>query len=557
MWPDNENIIRKENQDNMEKDASKCIDKYDVALAISSGALTAALDVIWVNDISFADAHAWGSEQIDGFVMKVAKSKGYNGNDIAGAIKKLEDDFPMDGDLLTNKFGGGSYHHLRDFSHHPTPVGLIFSLLMQFTGKGYGTDTIGKFVRYDIPDWKPKGFEESIYLGTVSWLFHIVSDMAGSSGTRRIGKEGTGLPGPLLSFFKEISAIPGIRGIAGKTDPKQSANEESNYTFSVVCSKMFNGTLLGEHDENGKPVLHQELRFDLRTELGIVHESIKNKQYIPVVFYELIISSFYSVRRFLIQIEKKQIDNIDSLKEIEISKCLPWKNEAIRHMRMIGAATFSSIDLAASGIKAALKNKDNPSGFALDFMQGINYWGLGKLVLASNSEFLLGLQKMQTGFMNLAKKQKETIIEKLPNGKDDWNLGKYSVETAVSVAKIGTPIGFIAATIGVYDEIKRSLDDLKLATEERIRIEEICSERIQSIQSYRADMEEVVSDYFYSKMTVFTAAFSTMDKAITENDVESFILGNNMIQEELSGKSLFKDLDDFDEIMLSDGTLKF
>lgn len=541
----------------MEKDASKSIDKYDVALAISSGALTAALDVIWVSDISFADAHAWGSEQIDGFVMKVAKSKGYKGNDIAGAIKKLEDDFPMDGDLLTKEFGSGSYHHLRDFSHHPTPIGLLFSLLMQFTGKGYGTDTTGKFVKYDIPDWKPKGFEESIYLGTLSWMFHIVSDIAGSSGTRRMGKEGTGLPGPLLSFLKEISSIPGIRSIAGKTDAKQSPNKESNYTFSVICSKMFNGTLLGEHDENGKPILHQELRFDLRTELGIVHESIKNKQYIPVVLNDLIISSFYSVRRFLIQVEEKQIDSIDSLKEIEISKCLPWKNEAIRHMRTIGAATFSSIDLTVSGIKAALKNKDNPSGFALDFMQGINYWGLGNLALASNSEILLEMQKMQTGFMSLAEKQKETIIEKLPNGKADWDLGKYSVETAVSVVKIGTPIGFIAATLGVYDEIKKSLDDLKLATEERIRIEEICSERIESIQSYRADMEEMVSDYLYSKMTVFTDAFSTMDRAITENDVESFILGNNMIQEELSGKSIFKNLNEFDELMLSDETIKF
>lgn len=546
-----------ENLNNMEKDESKSIDKYDVVLAISSGTLTAALDIIWVNDISFTDAHAWGSEQIDGFVMKVAKSIGYRGNDIAGAIKKLEDDFPMDGDLLTKEFGSGSYHHLLDFSHHPTPVGLLFSLLMQFTGKGYGTDTTGIFVTYDIPDWNPKNFEESIYLGTVSWLFHIVSDIAGSSGTRRMGKEGTGLPGPLLSFLKEISAIPGIRSIAGKTNPKQSVNKESNYSFSVICSKMFNGTLLGEHDENEKPVLHQNLRFDLRTELGIVHESIKSKQYIPVALNDLIISSFYSVRRFLIQIEEKQIDNIDSLKEIEINKCLPWKNEAIRHMRMIGAATFSSIDITASGIKAALKNKDNPTGFALDFMQGINYWGLGNFALASNSEFLLGMQKMQTGFMALAEKQKETITEKLPNGKDAWDLGKYSVETVVSVAKIGTPIGFIAATVGVYDEIKKSLGDLKLATAERLRIEEICSERIHSIQSYCTDMEEMVSDYLCSKMTVFTDAFSTMDKAITEDDVETFILGNNMIQEELSGKSIFKNLNDFDELMLSDGTIKF
>jgi len=98
---------------------------------------------------------------------------------------------------------------------------------------------------------------------------------------------------------------------------------------------------------------------------------------------------------------------------------------------------------------------------------------------------------------------------------------------------------------------------LKIATEERILIEEICSDRIKAIQSNRVVMEEMVSYYLFSKMTVFTDAFSSMDKGISENDVEAFLLGNNMIQEELSGKSLFKDMNEFENIMLSDTALKF
>ena len=541
----------------MVKDIDQKLDKYDVALSISSGVLTAAMDVLWVGDISFFDAHEWGSDKVDDFVKKVAKSKGYKGNDIAGAIKKLEDDFPMDGDLLTKEFGSGAQHHLRDFSHHPTPVGLMFSLLMQFTGKGYGTKTNGEFVSYDVPGWQPKSFIDSVYLGTVVWLFHIISDIAGSSGTRKMEREGTGVPGPLLSFLKEISSIPGIRNIAGKTDPKASSNKEENYRFSVICSKMFNGTLFGEHDKNGKPVLHQELRFDLRTELGIVNESIKNKQYIPVVLNELIVASFYSVRRFMMQIEEGGINSLDDLKQIDISKCLPWKNETIRHMRMIATSTFTSIDLSVAGIKAALKNKENPSGFALDFMQGINYWGLGSLALASNSEFMLAMQKMQKGFLAAAEKQKRFIIEKLPNGQADWDTGKYGVETAISVAKIGTPIGFIAATIGVYDEINKALTDLKLATEERIRIEQECVARIEIIRENRKEMEDMVTNYLFDKISVFTQAFCAMDQAITENDVEAFIMGNNMIQAELSGKSMFGSMDEFDNLMMVEDTLNF
>lgn len=536
------------------------LDKYDVALSISSGALTAALDVLWVNDLSFADAHSWGSKQIDSFVMKVARSKGFTGkeNDIAGAIKKLEDDYPMAGDLLTSQFGGGSQHHLRDFSHHPTPVGLFFSLLMQFTGKGYGTTTTGTFVSYDIPGWKKPPFEEAVYLGTISWLLHIISDIAGSSGTRRDPlKEGTGLPGPLLSFLKEVSAIPGIRNIAGKTKSEKSSNKEENYNFSVLCSKLFNGTLLGEHTEDGKPVLHKELRFDLRTELGIAHEAIKNKQYLPVILNSVIVSSFYSIRRLVQQIQDAQIQTLQDLNRIDIPKCLPWKNETIKHMRMLSATTFSTIDISASGIKAAIKNKNNPTGFALDFMQGINYLGLGDFALATNSELLMGIQKLHSTFLSAAEKQKNTIIEKLPNGKSDWELGKYSVETTISITKLGTPIGFISSAIGVYDEIKKSIADLNIATENRILIEQECTERIQIIRENRSIMEEAVSDYLFSKMTVFTKAFDSMDRAITENDIDAYIAGNNMIQAELSGTTMFATMDEFNVLMSSEDSIDF
>ena len=541
----------------MENDINKKIDKYDVALSISSGALTAAIDALWIDDISLADAHEWGSAKVDEFVMKVAKNKGYRGKDIAGAIAKIEEEYPMDGDLLTDKFGGGNWHHLRDFSHHPTPIGLMFSLLMQFTGKGFGTTVTGKFETYDIPGWKPKSFVDSVYLGTIAWIFHLISDVAGSSGSRRINKEGTGIPGPLMSFLKELSSIPGIRNLAGKMEPKNTSNKEMNYQFSDVCSKMFGGVLLGEHDETGKIVLHKELKFDLRTELGIVNESLENKQYIPVLLNELIVASFYSARRFMMQIGEGGISNLEDLKQIDISKCLPWKNEAVRHMRMISTATFTSIDLSVSGIKAAIKNKNNPSGFALDFMQGINYWGLGSLALASNSEFALAMKKMHDGFLAAAEKTKQTIIEKMPNGQADWDTGKYGIETAVAIAKLGTPIGFISASVGVYDEIKKALTDLKIATEERIRIEQECSARIEVIRENRQEMEAMVSDYLNDKMTVFTQAFVTMDKAITENDIDAFLIGNSAIQTEVAGKSMFSSMDEFNELMSAEDTLKF
>ena len=39
----------------------------------------------------------------------------------------------------------------------------------------------------------------------------MVSDMAGSSSSILDGKSGTGLPGPLVSLLKEISALQFLR----------------------------------------------------------------------------------------------------------------------------------------------------------------------------------------------------------------------------------------------------------------------------------------------------------------------------------------------------------
>ena len=233
------------------------IDKYDRIIACSSGVLMGALDVLWVGDLSLFEAHKWGTEETNKFVYKVAKHRGFKGKEdnIAGAIDFLEEDAPIWADKTTNSFGGGYQHHLRDFSHHPTPVGLIFSLLNEFTGYGFGTDTNGKFITVKIDGWHRKGLLESIYSGTVKWTLHMISDVAGSSSSVRNNREGTGIPGPFMSMLKELSSIPGLRSING-------VDEKGRNNFSVGCSKLFNGTLLAEHDEDGNIIKESVVKFD-------------------------------------------------------------------------------------------------------------------------------------------------------------------------------------------------------------------------------------------------------------------------------------------------------
>ena len=54
-----------------------------------------------------------------------------------------------------------------------------------------------------------KNFAEKIVFGTVNWMFHLVSDIDGSSSSVFEGSgKGTGIPGPFLSLLKELSALP-------------------------------------------------------------------------------------------------------------------------------------------------------------------------------------------------------------------------------------------------------------------------------------------------------------------------------------------------------------
>ena len=136
------------------------LNKWDVLVSLSSGMLTSMIDVFMIDDISLLEAHKWGEKEINKFVIKIAESKDYKckrdasyEEKLTGAVRHLEGLAPIQADKLTDDFGGGAYHHLRDFSHHPTVIGWLFSVISQFTGNGYGTDKSGKFVPIAIPEW--------------------------------------------------------------------------------------------------------------------------------------------------------------------------------------------------------------------------------------------------------------------------------------------------------------------------------------------------------------------------------------------------------------------
>lgn len=346
-------------------------DKADYALAVTSGVLAGLVDSLFVGEFSLEYANQWGNQQAEKLVLKVAKYQGYGGTDLGQAIKHLEYQFPIAADKATAAFGGGLQHHLRDFSHHPTPVGLVCSILTQFTGNVYGTDVAGAFqcvpLNKDGLNLVGKSFPEKIMFGAVNWFFHMVSDVAGSSGTVMKGSFGTGLPGPLASLLKEFSSTRLFK----KQDAKGCKE------FSVYISKLFNGTLLGERDANGNLI---PLKFDLRTEMGVAMQV--GKQTIPVIINECIVRSFFLLHRLLQELSRDDIQDWSDVHKINWKAIIPFRNRTVDRMLTIASMTFTVADTADAAIHAAIESGGNWVLFSGRFVTRFNYVGAGRAALS-------------------------------------------------------------------------------------------------------------------------------------------------------------------------------
>lgn len=334
-------------------------DGLDYLLSIASGILCGTLDILWVGEFSLKRGRDFVSGQADEFVKKTAKLLGCKDDDLSSAVKFLEKKFPIPSDGNTPDFGGGLQHHLRDFAHHPTIVGLIFSLLTQFTYKSYGTDVKGNFIVVNVPEVSKafigEDIPQKILFGTITWFFHLVSDVAGSSATA--GKSGgTGIPGPLLALAKELSVLPFFKNIR--------VNDAS---LSVFLSKLFNGTLLMKRDENGAIIKDTVLKFDLRGELGVGVEL--GRQAVPVIANECIVRGFYFIRRLAIEISEKDIRSLDGMKQIEWANVKPANDPTISRMLLIAAGVFTAVDIG----EAVASQK---------YLVSVNYVGVGRFAVA-------------------------------------------------------------------------------------------------------------------------------------------------------------------------------
>ena len=345
-------------------------DNLDYVVAIASGIACGLLDILWVGGFDLANGRSVASDKVDAFVKKTAELlEGEKFDDVKSAVKALEKRFPIPSDGNTPDFGGGLQHHLRDFAHHPTIVGLAFSLLTQFTEKSYGTDVNGVFLVVDVSEKsKPfigKDVPQKILMGTITWFFHLVSDVAGSSSTAGV-TGGTGIPGPILALAKEISAIPFFKDI-----------KEDDMSLSRFLSKLFNGTLMMRRDENGEIIKESVIKFDLRGELGVAVELYK--QAVPVIANECMVRAFYFIRRLAMAMKENSVSCLADMRKIDWNSVKLSNNPTIARMLTVSMGVFTALDIG----EAIATQK---------YWVSINYVGVGRFAVAIGSDVSWGLK---------------------------------------------------------------------------------------------------------------------------------------------------------------------
>lgn len=396
---------------------SSKVDKWDCLVALGSGVACAMMDILWTKDFSLIEGRDLANDKVENLVRKTAQMMGCDSDDLKKCVKFLEDKFPIPSDGNTPDFGGGLQHHLRDFAHHPTIIGLIFSLLTQFTYKSYGTDVAGNFMIVDVPEksriYIGEDTSSKIINGTIVWFFHLISDIAGSSSTAGLSG-GTGIPGPILSIAKEMSCLPIFKSI-----------HKNDTSLFVLLSKMFNGTLFAKHDENGQIIRESIVKLDFRGEMGFAVEI--GKQAIPVVANECIVRTFFMIRQLARQMKEIQIIRIEDFKKINTKEILPFNSPTLTRMLTIATGVFTALDVS----EAVVTKK---------YWVSINYVGVGRFTLALGDEMVWALKRRdirllkdmyETIYRNTYTNTDQRIYQRMGDGMDYDKLGLNEEQTAI------------------------------------------------------------------------------------------------------------------------------
>ncbi|WP_203641965.1 hypothetical protein [Levilactobacillus andaensis] len=338
-------------------------DKVDYVLASCSGIVSGLIDILFVGAPNKSKLQNWTDKQSGDIVVKFAKLNGWDGGQDGAyredrAIAFLEGKFKVPYDSRgTSDVAQGvtrpELHHYDSPGHHPTIVGLVFSIIDQFNM----TVTLNSSsqpgilqvldVSSDQQSMKSKNqfrlqgnsFIGKIFCGCMNWFGHLMSDFAGASNS--VGR-GAGIPGPIMSLAGDINAVTGALNI-----PQSNIQK----TFYDIGAKMY---------KEG---------FDARFEAA---------QAIPVVFNELLTRTFYAIRRSCWYLKETKEEHQKFVFKDFWQAVKPFNNATINRMILVSSAVFTALDVSAAAIKTG--------GVRFESLVNVNIVGVGRLIISVGME---------------------------------------------------------------------------------------------------------------------------------------------------------------------------
>lgn len=304
-------------------------DTSDYLIAAGCGAIAGLVDIFFVGSPIDSKLQSWTDSQVDKTVMHFAKlcgwspRKGQEGN-INSAIGFLENgsaesrrngfygfkvnyDQRHSGDVDGLFKMSSKNHHMKSLAHSPDIIGLFFSIVNQFTSTSSFLHN-GQLITIQTENFELQGhdFISKLFCGIANWFGHIMSDIAGSSGSTG---RGSGVVIPFYEMFQLCDF--GSFQVDGHRN-----------NLATVATKVF------------------EKGYDARFGLTMA---------IPVVLCDLSIRLVWAIKRFFNH--KKPL-----------LECIPNQNHAdLRVMLIVGNGTLCLMD----GADAAVRSGGNWVNFFL------------------------------------------------------------------------------------------------------------------------------------------------------------------------------------------------
>jgi len=447
-------------------------DGIDYAIAVTSGIITGIIDATIVGEWNFAEAKKDTYKKVDSKVIDFAKKqpdyeryckyalegkgmlriKPKDSDRLDTAIEFLEWNFhlPGDGAYRVGNFGiDGKTHRIDDLCHHPTIVGLVSCIIVQFSGSTLYVNKYGEDIKIPIDvneygNFVGKNAVTKLFAGVINWFItcaktranregHLMSDIATTAS----------LPGSFLSTIAELASIPCFRNedflMKLRDSFKNGIGTGKKQIDLGAFNKLFEGA---------------QSKLDFTTEKAVMHEL--KRQAMPVVINEVLVRASYFIRRFISELKEKQ-----DVKAIEWKNVIPFNNRTIVRMMTIATGTFTAIDMADAAVHAATKSVDTSTFFS-NMLLRVNFVGVGRFAVAVTVDSGMGVSRAIKRNQRI-KLQEEQIL--LLDAKVYYKQAGMWIAAENAGVTLEQAYGMVEKTTDIFmkavKEVKDSLDSIE------------------------------------------------------------------------------------------------